>query len=161
VDDLDRYLLGAELEYKYAVRDWSNIVVGAGLGYRRLVDRLDQAGAGGYKRTNDRLFASLSLEREFAAGNWTITPQAKYKHLIWGVQQADLVGGVKMKQDKGYGTEFAIAISHRKAWNGMTVTPYLRTWDIEKSQTVRSGKYSMYEPSNKTKEIGVAVSFVF
>lgn len=162
IGDLDRYAITAELEYKLGSRDWNDIVFGAGVGYRRLVDRLDQAGPSGYKRENDRVFLSFSMERQFAAGDWTFTPKAKYKHVVWGAQHADLYGGITMKQDKGYGTELALAISHKNAWHGLTVTPYLRTWDIKESKSVRVTPSAVaYEPRNKTKEIGVTLSMSF
>lgn len=162
IGNLDRYAATAELEYKYGSRDWNDIVFGTGVGFRRLVDRLDQAGPGGYKRENDRVYLSVSVERQFAAGEWLFTPQFKYKHLVWGVQRSDIEGGLKMKQDKGYGTELALAISHKNAWHGLTVTPYLRTWDIKDSETVRlSATTGVYEPRNKTKEIGVTLSLAF
>lgn len=162
IGGLDRYMLTSELEYKLSSRDWNDITFGAGVGYRRLVDHLEQAGPGGYKRKNDRLYLTLSVEREFAAGDWSFTPQFKYKHLIRGVQHADIMGGVAMKQDDGYGTELAVAISHKGAWNGLTVTPYLRTWDIKDSKFVQlTSTGGAYEPQNKTKEIGVTVSMRF
>lgn len=162
VGSLDRYMLTTELEYKLTSRDWNDITFGAGVGYRRLVDHLEQAGPGGYKRKNDRVYLTLGLEREFLAGDWSFTPQFKYKHLVWGSQHSDIMGGVAMKQDKGYGTELAVAITHKAAWNGLTVTPYLRTWDIKNSKFVQlTSTVGAYEPQNKTKEVGVTVSLRF
>jgi len=161
-NNLDRYAITTDLEYKLVAPSFYDVEFGAGVGYRRLVDRLDQAGEGGYRRQNDRAYLSLSMERTFAAGNWTLTPKAKYKHVVWGQQKSDIYGGLKMKQDKGYGAELSLAISHKDAWNGLTVTPYVRTWDIKASKSVQlSPSVAAYEPRNKTKEIGINISLTF
>lgn len=161
IGGLDRYLLTSAIEYQWGGRDLNGFVVGAGLGQRRLVDRLDQAGAGGYRSVNDRVFVTLSAERPFGHGDWSFTPGVKVHKLVWGQQSYDYAGGIEVDQDNGYGAELALKVTHAKAWQGLTVTPFLRTWDVKTSKSVPFNGGEVTSPANKTKEVGVEVAFVF
>ncbi|KVP17188.1 hypothetical protein [Burkholderia ubonensis] len=157
VNNLDRTLFEVTGMYKQSAPMWNGLSAGAGLGYRRLVDNLQQ-GPGGYKRTNDRVYLVVGLEQAFELKNWTITPGVQYKHILSGKQRSDLWGGITHKQD-GYGAEASIAFVHKGDKYNTVVTPYYRLWDIKDSNVdYRTGTY---EPRNKTKEFGVALTFQF
>lgn len=158
IKGLSRYAFDTQLTYKHTSPMWNGVSVGAGLGYRRLVDNLQEAGAGGYKRVNDRYYLALSLEKDIAIDAWTITPSAQYKHILKSNQYSDLFGGVNTAQKEGHGAEFAVAFAHKGADYTTVITPYYRMWDIKDSEMHPLG---VYEPRNKTSEAGVALSFKF
>ncbi|WP_157643979.1 hypothetical protein [Burkholderia ubonensis] len=157
INNLTRSLFEVTGMYKQTAPLWKGLTAGAGLGYRRLVDNL-QEGSGGYKRTNDRLYLILGLEQEFQMKQWTITPGVQYKHILMSKQKSDLLGGVTVRQNDGYGAEASIAFAHKGDKFNTVVTPYYRIWDIKDSNVHSTG---LYEPRNKTKEFGVSLTFQF
>jgi len=158
----DRKLYSLSGTYKYRFDALVGTVTGIGLDYRVLTDRLDQAGPGGYKRVNKSLWAHVTMERELALTNaWAVTPQVKVSYLLKGTQTAEFMGGYKFKQDKGYGYElgldFTRTVTLFSQKQAVSIKPYYRYKDVKDSDVVGG----MYEPRNKTKEIGVQVSVKF
>lgn len=160
---LSRNLIEVTSEYKLKPAAWNQFGLGIGAGYRRLTDNLQESGPGGYKRINELFYASVGIERDFKVNTWTITPMLKYKHLIRGKQTADLYGGIPMAQDKGKGSELSVKIAHTDdAGRGLLIEPFVRMWDIQESKpTHLIGPWYAVEPHNKTKEIGVNLSWRF
>lgn len=156
---LNRSLIEVTGMYKQSAPLWNGLTAGAGLGYRRLVDNLQDGGPGGYKRTNDRLYLILGLEQAFQTKNWTITPGVQYKHILKSKQTSDLLGGVTVDQNRGYGAEATIAFAHKGEKFNTVITPYYRLWNV-KDSTV-DARTNLYEPRNKTKEYGVALTVQF
>lgn len=155
---LGRYSVETSLMYKYTSPMWNGVTVGSGLGYRRLVDNLQEGGPGGYKRSNDRYYLALSLEKEIVVSDWTITPAVQYKHLLKSEQFSDIAGGVTVAQNSGYGAEVSMAFATKLGGYETIITPFYRTWDIQDSEVSRSG---LYEPRNTTTESGVALTIKF
>lgn len=158
IKGLGRSAIETQLTYRHTSPMWNGVSAGVGLGYRRLVDNLQEAGPGGYKRVNDRYYLALSLEKEIAVDAWTITPSAQYKHILKSNQYSDLYGGINTAQKDGHGAEFAVAFATKGTDFTTVITPYYRLWDIKDSEIHPMG---VYEPRNKTSEAGVAVSFKF
>lgn len=160
---LSRNLFELTGEYKLKPAAWNQFGMGFGLGYRRLTDNLQEAGPGGYKRTNELLYATVGVERDFKVNSWTITPAFKYKHLLVGKQFSDVYGGLAMEQDKGKGSELSLKIEHTNAdGSGLLIQPFVRMWDIKESKpTHLIGPWYLIEPHNKTKEIGIDLSWRF
>jgi len=157
---LDRVLLETQLSYRHAAPAWNGVGARFGLGYRHLTDHLDQIGEGGYERENNRVYLSLGADRVFklnALGGWTVTPAAKYKHVLWSQQFSDIYGGLYHSQNKGYGFDAEIAFTHQSEGYAFSFTPYYRTWKMEDSKVV----IDTYEPENKTREVGVALGLTF
>lgn len=163
VSGIGRNLFELTGEYKLKPAAWNQFGMGIGMGYRRLTDNLQEGGPGGYKRTNELLYASVGIERDFKINSWVITPALKYKHLIKGKQTMDVFGGVPLEQDKGKGSELSLKIEHTNAdGSGLLIEPFVRMWDIKESKpTHLIGPWYLVEPHNKTKEIGVDLSWRF
>ncbi|WP_198363784.1 hypothetical protein [Burkholderia ubonensis] len=156
---LNRNLIEVTGMYKQSAPKWNGLTVGAGLGYRRLVDNLQDGGPGGYKRTNERLYLILGLEQAFQFKTWSITPGVQYKHILKSKQTSDLYGGVTVDQHRGYGAEVSIAFSHKSEKYNTVITPYYRQWNV-KDSTV-DARTNLYEPRNRTKELGIALTVQF
>lgn len=163
MSDLGRKLFELTGEYKLKPEAWNQFGMGFGLGYRRLTDNLQDGGPGGYKRTNEMVYASVGIERDFKVNAWTITPAFKFKHLIRGKQTVDLYGGIPMAQKKGNGSELSLKIEHTdESGSGFLIEPFVRMWDIKDSEpTHLIGPWYLIEPHNKTKEVGVNLSWRF
>lgn len=155
---LRRSLAAVSAMYKFSAPAWKGFTVGTGLGYRRHVDNLQDAGAGGYQRINERAFLLLGVEQVIPLENWTITPALQYKHIVSSKQKSDLNGGMSVDQPKGYGAQASVAFVRKSEGYSVAYIPFIRTWDIKDSDVHSTG---LYEPRNKTSEIGVTVSFVF
>ena len=153
---LHRNFADVTATYKQTSPAWNGLTVGAGIGYRRLVDNLQDGGPGGYKRINERTYLALSLEQAIDFTNWSVTPGVQYKHIVSSKQKSDLMGGISVDQPNGHGAEASIAFVNKSS--AYSVTPFFRIWDIKDSDVHSTG---LYEPRNKTKEIGVAVTYQF
>lgn len=156
---LRRRLVDVSVTYKQTAPAWNGLTVGAGLGYRRLVDNLQDSGAGGYKRINERTYLTVGLEQAFNSAQWSITPGVKYKHPVSSKQTSpDLLGGISVDQPTGYGAEASLAIVKKEVRYRIAVTPFIRVWEMRDSDIHRSG---LYEPRNKTTEAGVSATYQF
>ncbi|AXK38599.1 hypothetical protein [Crenobacter cavernae] len=150
------------------------IIPEIGLGRRRLEDKLQEAGLGGYQRESTYQYATLGLRSVHALGSeWKVEPKLSYNYLLKGKQVSRLsdinpaAEDLKNNQKHGYGFElsasFVRELEERKA---VSITPFWRAWRIDDSDTqpIRvSGIVigSGMEPKNKTDEIGVNVSYHF
>lgn len=134
----------------------------AGIGWRRLDDHMDKSKTG-YRRVNDMTYASLGVDHPFRFDHWAIVPAVTYKHLLEGNQYSDMWGGIDKKQTSGNGYDLSIALVRSYAGGAsLKLEPFLRTWDIADSEKVAApiGGY-IYEPRNKTREVGLNVSWMF
>jgi len=158
VHNLDRSLLEVTAMYKQTAPLWNGLTAGLGIGYRRLVDNLDDAGEGGYKRTNDRLYLTVALEQSFKFQSWTVTPAVQYDHILMGRAKSDLLGGITVNQNNGWGAKGSILVTHKDRFN-TSIEPYFRYWDVKASNV--DAATGLYEPRNKTTEAGVNVTLHF
>ena len=153
---LRRMLVESTVSYRHAQPNWAGVAFKGGLGFRHLVDNLQDAGEGGYKRTNQRLYAILGLERPFSAGAWWATPSLEYKHSLWSRNKSDLEGGITHRQH-GNGHELSVAFSQKAGTAPVTIRPFYRAWNIAHSSESKGS----YEPKNKTTELGLDLSWRF
>lgn len=153
---LGRTMFETTAVYTHSANAWQGVAVSAGLGYRRHVDNLQDAGEIGYKRTNERIYAIVGIERAFDAGSWIITPAAEYKHTLHSTQKSDLIGGIKNAQH-GNGGELSVSFAQKGNGYPVTIRPFYRTWDIADS----SVSQGFYEPKNKTSEAGIDLMWRF
>lgn len=157
VNDLSRKMVNLYGEYSQTSPMWNGVTASAGLGYRRLTDHLEEAGPGGYKRVNDRIYATVGLKRDFKLDDkWTLTPRAQFKQIIYSEQYSALMGGVTVEQ-KGRGAEYGIDLTYRDGKCDVTLSPFIRTWNVKPSNVVNG----VYEPKNDTREVGVSLSMAF
>lgn len=155
-NNLGRSLLEVTGMYKQSAL-WDGLSVGLGLGYRRLVDDLQDA-PGGYKRVDDRLYAIALIEQSFKTKNWTITPGLQGDYILTGKAKSDTLG-VSVSQHDGYGAQAQVAFLHKGVKVNTVVTPYVRYWNVKDSSV--DAATGLYEPRNKTMEGGVNLSFQF
>jgi hypothetical protein len=158
IPGLKRTLVDVSAMYKQTAESWAGLTAGAGIGYRRLVDNLQDGGPGGYKRINERTYLTASLERAIEFSTWTVTPGIQYKHILSSKQTSELYGGVTVDQPNGHGAEASIAFIRKSDGYRTVITPFFRIWDIKDSDVHKIG---LYEPRNKTKEAGIAVTYQF
>lgn len=157
IDDLSRSMIGVYGEYSQTSPKWNGVTATAGLGYRHLTDHLDEAGPAGYRRVNGRIYAAFGLKRDFKLDDkWTLTPRAQYKHILYSEQYSNLQGGISVEQ-KGRGAEYAMDIAYRDGKCNLTLSPFVRTWNVKASNVVNR----LYEPKNDTREVGVSLSVAF
>lgn len=159
VSGLDRSKFELESNYKTTFAALQNLTLGAGLGYRHHEDHLEQAGPGGYNRRNNRLYATIGMERIFTAGSGvTVTPAVQYKQILWSVQSSDIGNYTENTQHSGNGVDVAIAMAFQGEKMNFVFTPYYRTWNVKKSDVSPDGSY---EPKNKTRELGITAALQF
>lgn len=158
---ISRWRLQTDYQLLLTPQELKGLTFTGGLGYRILRDNLQET-AGGYERTNRLLYATLGAEyRINLQNNWTLTPAVQYKHLISGTQMSPL--SEDLKQSKGSGHDLSLRLEKTNSYGyGFSATAYLRTWDIKASDMAPyvGGGY-VYEPANKTREVGIQLGYVF
>lgn len=147
-----------------------------GLGYRQLYQfgqGHDSATGWGYDRRSQYWYIPLSAGFTLPGWNaWKVKPKATVNYLLVGYQDSYLSGrgtGISdahNKQDSGYGLE--LEVMFEKAKNGRTVTigPFVRYWNIDKSDTTviyQNGVpvFAGDEPHNTTTEAGLRAMLRF
>jgi hypothetical protein len=159
IEGQDRSKFSARALYKMT---FPYVTPYVGFGYRRLVDRLDEAGDGGYRRKSEYWHVMAGLESTIPVGQsgWSINPKIAYMHLLRGKQHSD---DKTNSQHSGHGAEVSAALNAPVS-KAITVSlmPYYRYWNIGESEwkTLPDGTNFM-EPQNTTHEIGVRLSAKF
>lgn len=144
----------------------SDVMFGAGVGYRYLEDQLDQL-AGGYRRENQLVYGALGLEKTFkTTSEWAVTPKVTGKFLLKGTQKSKAsTFNLTHDQDEGYGVDLGVQFARKVGVNTFTIEPFYRMWDIAQSNTVYhdfgSGSVGTNEPKNTTNEYGVKFGVKF
>ena len=121
-----------------------------GVGYRHLVSDL------GYERTSTTTSMPIGFTHKVnLADNSQLHTTVEYTHLLSGVQKVQLIQKVSMDQKSGYGLRFSV-LRRIDTWS---LGPTLTYWKLDKSQV--GGLTPLYEPKNKTLEIGLRGAFHF
>lgn len=166
-DGQDRAMYDLRATYALTL-PWSKYAITPmmGVGYRHLIDRLDQVSMGGYKRTSRYWYLSAGMSGTvlLGASNWKAVPALMYNRLKSGRQSSDgTMDSQVHEQHQGYGIELSSAFS-RTVVNkeAVTITPFYRYWHIGESALVidRDNGISS-EPKNNTHEFGVRFSYRF
>jgi hypothetical protein len=166
-DDQDRSVWEIGVEYRHKFIEMKDIHVGVGINYRELNDRLDQAGAGGYKRVNGIWYAGLSADKDFIVNNWTITPKATLKVLLDGTQKSyvDPSLTITHSQRSGNGYDLEVAFAKKFHNYNFVLSPYYKSMSIGDSNKVYLSDgtdiYETMEPKNKTTEAGLKIGLQF
>ncbi|MDD5157689.1 hypothetical protein [Sulfurimonas sp.] len=140
----------------------------AGLGYRRLDNDLRDLGSGGYRRTSQYLYLPIGVTHRFMIDNSSrISTTIEYDYLLKAEQKsylsdispadAALFGDPVNKQKSGYGIRASTAYEE-KYWSAGLFFNY---WKIDDSEINYYGVWSVMEPRNETKEIGVQLKYRF
>ena len=121
-----------------------------GVGYRHLFSDL------GYERTSNYTTMPIGVTHKVKlANNSQLHSTFEYMHLLSGVQKVQLIQNVNMEQKSGYGLRFSML----RRFDTWSVGPTLTYWKLDQSEV--GGLTPLYEPKNKTIEIGLKGAFHF
>ena len=164
--------------YDFPVGQTAYLTPYLGLGYRYLND--DSSGKvstdrihAGYERESNYFYTPIGLQAVTELNsNWSLGFNAEYDHLWFGKQISHLddvdpsvYSTIKNDQDSGWGLRGSIQLKKKGETADFLVEPYVRYWDIEKSETSTfiSGNdiITGWEPKNKSTEIGMKLAVNF
>ncbi len=184
MDDLDDYMLEFRGLGGWDFLVWDDDITSTyitpyiGIGYRYLNDDLtgtSSTGARGYERESNYLYSPIGIEATITEleNNWTVGAMVEYDLFWYGVQRSHLgdffAGLDTMDNDQHEGWGIRGSIKIQKEWEkiGLIIEPFIRYWDIEKSDE-ESITYSGtpiglvgYEPKNNSMEIGGKLAVIF
>jgi hypothetical protein len=121
-----------------------------GLGYRHLYSDL------GYERASNYTTMPIGFTHKVKfADNSQLHTTLEYTHLLSGVQKVQLIQNVSMDQKSGYGLRFSML----RRFDNWSMGPTLTYWKLDQSEV--GGLTPLYEPKNKTLEIGLKGTFHF
>jgi hypothetical protein len=141
-----RALLGKDFEVGGAV-----FAPYVGLGYRHLYSNI------GYERTSTYNSLPVGLIHKMStSGLSQLHTTVEYMHLLSGMHKVKLLSqNVSLEQRRGYGLR--LSMMHRQeAWS---MGPTLTYWSMPQSEV--AGLLPVYEPQNKTLEIGFKGAYRF
>lgn len=161
-----------------------------GFGYRSLVDEFSEAGSGGYDRWIRYYYVpvGVAFSTNFSDG-WKFKTTAEYDWFIRGkvtgyfnnsIETVNVygipyvvatLGNVENTQKSGYGLRGSIELSKNFGSFSVAVKPYVKYWNIEKSNEATAGYYltpdlyyaplNVYEPKNHSTEVGLGFIISF
>jgi len=121
-----------------------------GVGYRHLFSDL------GYERTSNYTTMPIGLTHKVKlADNSQLHTTMEYVHLLSGVQKVKLIQNINMDQKSGFGLRFSML----RRFDTWSLGPTLTFWNLDQSEL--GAPTPLYEPKNKTIEIGLKGAFHF
>lgn len=115
-----------------------------GIGYRHLFNDL------GYERTSNYTTLPMGITHKVKlADKSQLHTTMEYMHLLSGAQKVKLIQNISMDQKSGFGLRFSI-IRRYDTWS---LGPTLTYWNLGQSEV--GGLTPIYEPKNKTLELGI------
>ncbi len=162
-----RLLLGVEKEF-------DNFLLSPfiGLGYRYLYNDLRDLGSGGYRRESQYTYVPIGMTHRFRLNRKArLSTTLEYDYFVKGKQTsylsdigpayASVFGDPVNDQNHGYGLRFST--SHEEEhWSIGLFFHYWRIGDSEVNYySAPPLLYSIIEPKNETKEIGLQVKYRF
>lgn len=122
-----------------------------GLGYRHLYSDI------GYERTSTYNTLPIGLTHKMStSGLAQLHTTVEYMHLLSGVHKVNLLSqNVSLDQRRGYGLR--LSVMHRQDF--WLMGPTLTYWNMAQSEV--GGVLPVYEPQNKTIELGVKAAYRF
>lgn len=175
-EDTDDWIVECRglIGYDYAFKEKHLITPFIGIAYRYWND--DIGGMGGYEREIEYWYSPISVKTVSPLSDkWTWGLTAEYD-LFWSGKVKSYFSDVdpglndpKVDQDfgDGYGLRFSVRFEREFARNyALSIEPYIRYWDIDKSDTETLSYYGtpiayVYEPENETISYGLRLSFEF
>ena len=147
--------------YDFQISNTFTITPYLGFGYRYLNDDFV------YNRESNYYYSPIGLEILPKSKNtWSIGAAFEYDYFWKGRQLTHLAdfysfsSDVVNKQDDGYGLRGSIKLIKMGKKQVYVFEPYIRYWNIENSETVfgllEGAPYDIWEPKNRTTEIGLA-----
>lgn len=148
---------------------WSSFI---GLGYRYLFNDLRDLGSGGYRRESQYIYIPIGITNRFKVNHKSrVSTTLEYDYLVQGEQKsylsdvgpahAAVFGDPVNDQNHGYGIKFNTSYEEEN-WS---IGVFLNYWKLDDSETNEYVDppfiYSIVEPKNDTKEIGVQLKYRF
>jgi hypothetical protein len=191
LDNIDDYIL--ELRglggYDFSVFTASTLTPYIGIGYRYLNDDFagtTSTGALGYERESNYIYSPIGVEVITPLkNNWSVGAVLEYDIFWQGKQKSHLsdarcynsvwgyytLPDVENDQDKGYGIRGSIKFQKKGEKLDFVIEPYIRYWNIKKSNEVTTSTISenglwiitstAVEPKNNSTEIGCKLAVKF
>lgn len=143
-----------------------------GLGYRRLNNDLRDLGSGGYRRESEYLYVPIGVVHRFRVSKTArFSTTVEYDYFLKGEQKsylsdispayAAVFGDPINKQNHGYGVRISTTYE-QESWSAGLFFNYWNIDDSEKNYyTDGFFVYSIMEPENDTKELGLQVKYRF
>jgi hypothetical protein len=173
IDDIRDYLLEVRGlgGYDFSIPNLCIITPFIGIGYRYLNDdmagEVSTTGALGYKRESNYFYSPIGIS--FITGlwnGWSFGGTLEYDYFWWGKQKSHLsdvdpgYNDISNRQKKGDGLRGSIIFQERFKKVDFKAEPFIRYWNIKKSETEMLTYYGtfedyMVEPKNKSTEIGI------
>ena len=122
-----------------------------GLGYRHLYSNI------GYERTSTYNTLPIGVTHKMSTSGLTqLHTTVEYMHLLNGVHKVNLLSqNVSLDQRRGYGLRLSV-MRRQEAWS---MGPTLTYWNMPQSDV--AGVLPVYEPQNKTIELGFKGAYRF
>ena len=159
----------------------SNFITSFGLAnYFRHFIHPKNKNAGSYRRENRYHSAGVFLSSTyiFSGGRFSLTPRARFDHLISGLAKPYFgkanpdFPNLKLKQKEGQGLYFSLKANYEFNKYSVSLEPYFRQWRIKQSEM--SDAYTIFnpdigmdetmqfvEPANETESYGLNLSLGF
>ena len=141
-----RALLGKDFEVGGAM-----LAPYVGLGYRHLYSDI------GYKRTSSYTTLPVGITHKMrTSGQDQLHTTFEYMHLLSGLHKVNLLSqNVSLNQKSGYG----LRLSTMYRFDTWSVGPTITYWNMDQSEV--GGVLPVYEPKNKTYELGFKGAYRF
>ncbi len=115
-----------------------------GIGYRHLFNDL------GYERTSNYTTLPIGITHKIKlADKSQLHTTVEYMHLLSGVQKVKLIQNISLDQKNGFGLRFSVL----KRYDTWSLGPTMTYWNLGQSEL--GGLTPIYEPKNKTLELGI------
>ena len=178
IDNIEDFLLELRglVGYDFFISN-SCITPFIGIGYRYLDDdssgEVSTTGALGYDRESNYIYSPIGIS--FITGlwnGWSFGATGEFDYFWWGEQKSylsDAIPGyndISNRQKKGYGLRGSIIFQERFRNIDFKAEPFIRYWNIKKSETETLTYYGMpigtaWEPKNNSTEIGIMLGVRF
>jgi len=174
IDNIRNYLLEARVlfGYDFPLSTSSLITPYIGFGYRYLNDdpsgKISSFGARGYERESNYFYSPIGLMAWIKLGQgWVVGPMAEYDYLWKGKQRShlgDAITGfptIENEQRTGYGLRGSVKFQKMFTGIGLNIEPFIKYWNIKRSENEYFNSGYFYEPRNNSTEYGLILSAVF
>lgn len=178
IKDVSQYLAQVELHvgHDFRVGDTTTLTAFAGLGGRALDDNSGgeetEKGFMGYDREIGYSYIPLGIAASVpVGGSMRLVASTQYNWIVRGTAESKFseidedFPDVMLDLDGGHGIEASAMLSAPIGTRAVRFGPFVRHWNIErsKSEAFREEglEIEIFEPANRTTEIGVRVAFAF
>ena len=165
----------AGYDFKLSCKEFITPYIGFGCRYLNDDSSGERTSTGhwGYERKSFYCYIPIGFEAVSRLdGRWSVTVKLEYDYFFDGKQESkmsDVYNGyndVTNNQDDGYGMRGSIKILYDYSYVKISFEPYVNYWSIDKSNLetlFRDGVIEslLYEPDNRSTEIGMRVIFEY